>query len=178
MDASNIANMLGALAFHLTYEIDGGVATTALEARAAAALVHLSKYPNESIEKLRVPVGLSHSGCVRLVDRLVEAGLARRASAAEDARAVGIALTRKGRALAAQVLERREGVLVRAVCSLSVAEREQLGTLVSKLLAFEINTPACALRACRLCDYRACQRCPLRGDEESDAGPPPNSSID
>jgi len=168
MDASNVANMLGALAFHLTDEIDGGVATTELEPKATAAVVHLSKYPDESIEKLRAPVGLSHSGCVRLVDRLVEAGLAQRATATRDARAVRIALTRKGRGLAAQILERREDVLVRAVRSLSVTEREQLGTLVSKLLAFEINTPSRALRACRLCDYEACRRCPLRGDDADD----------
>jgi DNA-binding MarR family transcriptional regulator len=165
MDASNIANVLGALAFRLTDEIDAELADLALDSKATAAVVHLSKYPNESIEKLRVPVELSHSGCVRLVDRLAELGLARRMTAAHDARAIEVGLTRKGRALAARVLERRAEVLQRALRSLSPAEQEQLGTLISKLYAFEVNTPASALRACRLCDYGACTRCPLRGGD-------------
>jgi DNA-binding MarR family transcriptional regulator len=164
MDASNIANILGALAFRLTDEVDGGLSELQLDPKALAALVHLSKYPDESIEKLRVPVGLSHSGCVRLVDRLVELGLARRAAADDDARAIEIGLTRKGRTVAARARDRRQEILLRAVHSLSPSEQEQLGVLISKLFASEITTPASALKACRLCDYGSCKLCPLRGE--------------
>jgi DNA-binding MarR family transcriptional regulator len=165
MDASNIANVLGALAFRLADEIDEDLTELELDAKALAGVVHLSKYPNESIEKLRVPARLSHSGCVRLVDRLAELGLAQRTTAAHDARTVKVALTRKGRVLASRVLERREEVLLRALRSLSPTEQEQLGYLISKVYAFEVTTPASALRACRLCDYGACKDCPLRGDD-------------
>lgn len=172
MDASNVANVLGALAFRLADEIDGGLADLAIDTKALAALVHLSKYPNESIEKLRIPVGLSHSGCVRLVDRLAELGLVRRMPTTTDARAIQLALTRKGRALAARVHERRQEVLLRAVHSLAPAEQQQLGALVSKVFASEVTTGASALRSCRLCDYAACKRCPLRGEESSDGVAP------
>lgn len=165
MDASNIANVLGALAFRLADELDEDLAELELDAKAIAGVVHLSKYPNESIEQLRIPVGLSHSGCVRLVDRLAELGLAQRTTAAHDARTIEVALTRKGRVLASRVLERREEVLLRALRSLSPTEQKQLGALISKMYAFEVTTPASALRACRLCDYGACKHCPLRGDD-------------
>jgi DNA-binding MarR family transcriptional regulator len=170
MDATNVANVLGALAFRLADEIDGGLADLEVDGKAVAALVHLSKYPNESIERLRVPVGLSHSGCVRLVDRLAELGLVRRRATASDARAVEIALTRKGRALAARAHERRQEVLLRAVRSLAPTEQEQLGVLIGKVFASEVTTAASALRSCRLCDYAACKRCPLRGDDAASQG--------
>jgi len=172
MDASNIANVLGALAFRLADEINGGLTELEVDSKALAALVHLSKYPNESIEKLRVPVGLSHSGCVRLVDRLAELGLVRRRGAASDARAIQLGLTRKGRALAARAHERRQEILLRAVHSLAHDERAQLGTLISKVFASEVTTAASALRACRLCDYAACKRCPLRGEDAADGAAP------
>jgi MarR family transcriptional repressor of emrRAB len=162
MDASNIANVLGALAFRLADEIHEDLADLELDTRATAALVHLSKYPDESIDKLRIPVGLSHSGCVRLVDRLAQLGLAQRAAAAHDARSIEVALTRKGRLTAARVLERREEILLRALRSLSPSEQEQFGALIAKLYAFTIHSPTSALKACRLCDYAACKRCPLR----------------
>lgn len=171
MDASNIANVLGALAFRLTDEIDDDLAELELDPKGVSAVVHLSKYPYESIEQLRVPLALSHSGCVRLVDRLAELGLARRSAAAHDARATELVLTRKGRALAARALARREEILLRAVHTLSPAEQEQLGALLGKLYAFEVTTRASALRACRLCDYAACKRCPLRGDEATEPAP-------
>jgi len=164
MGPSNIANVLGAVAFRLADEVDAGLGAFELDAKALSALVHLSKYPNESIESLRVPVGLSHSGCVRLVERLEELGLARRAAAAHDARVAEVRLTRKGRIMAARALQRREEILMRALHSLSRSEQEQLGFLIGKVLAAEVTTAATALRACRLCDYDACERCPLRSD--------------
>lgn len=172
MDASNVANVLGALAFRLADEIDGGLAELEVDTKALAALVHLSKYPNESIEKLRIPVGLSHSGCVRLVDRLAELGLVRRMATTSDARAIQLGLTRKGRALAARVHERRQEILLRAVHSLAPVEQRQLGALISKVFASEVTTGASALRSCRLCDYAACKRCPLRGEEPADGVAP------
>jgi DNA-binding MarR family transcriptional regulator len=77
---------------------------------AAAALVHLAQYAGEAIEPLRPPLALSHSGRVRLVDRLVDAGQLERREAG-DARGVALHLTRKGRAAAADGLRRREEVL-------------------------------------------------------------------
>jgi DNA-binding MarR family transcriptional regulator len=161
MEASNVANILGALALRLTDEIRADMDALELDPAAVAALVHLSKHPGESIEGLRRPLGLSHSGCVRLADRLVAAAYIERGSAANDARSVALHSTRKGRALAAKALRQREEVLSRALACLSPAERATLGKLAGKILASEVGSLAAGLRACRLCDYEACETCPL-----------------
>ncbi len=160
MDDANLANVLGAFATRLADLVRASVTDTGHDASSAAALVHLSKYPGEAIEGLRPPLELSHSGCVRLVDRLAEAGLLERRDAG-DARAVALHLTRKGREAAAEVLRRREEVLARALGSLARHERDALGRILQRLLPREVPTVAAALRACRFCDYGACRTCPL-----------------
>jgi DNA-binding MarR family transcriptional regulator len=160
MDDANLANVLGAFATRLTDLVRAALTATGHDASEAAALVHLSKYPGEAIEGLRAPLELSHSGCVRLVDRLVEAGLVERREAG-DGRAVALHLTRKGKEAAANLLRRREEVLARAVSSLGVQERDVLARVIQRLLPREVPTVSVALRTCRFCDYGACRVCPF-----------------
>ena len=160
MDATNLANVLGALVLRLGDELRAAVVGPERDATAMTALVHLSKYPDETIEGLRVPLALTHSGGVRLVDRLEAAGYVERHEGA-DARAVALRLTRKGREVAGAVLARREEVLARVLRVLSAPEREVLGGLVSRLLVHEVPTAPAAMRTCRLCDYAACRQCPI-----------------
>jgi DNA-binding MarR family transcriptional regulator len=160
MDAANLGNVLGALALRLSDELRTAVVGPERDATAMTALVHLAKYPGESIEGLRVPLELTHSGGVRLVNRLVTAGYVDRHEGA-DARAVALRLTRKGKEVAGKVLARREEVLARVMQVLSSSEREVLAGLVSRLLVNEVPTAAVALRTCRLCDYDACRQCPI-----------------
>ncbi len=158
MDAANLTNVLGALVLRLGDAMRDAVAGPERDATAMTALVHLAKYPGESIQGLRGPLALTHSGAVRLVDRLAAAGYVERHDGA-DARAVALRLTRKGREVAEAVLRRREEVLARALRGLSAREREALGGLVHRLLANE--AAAAAARTCRLCDYAACRQCPV-----------------
>ena len=160
MDSANLANILGALALRLSDEMRAAVVSDERDATGMAALVHLSKYPGESIEGLRVPLELSHSGGVRLVDRLVNAGHVER-HAGVDARSVALRLTRKGREVTLSALARRQEVLARALRSLPESERGVLGELVSRLLVHEVATEPAALRTCRLCNYVACRECPI-----------------
>ena len=138
---------------------------------ASAALLLLHKYPGSSVEELRGPLALSHSGCVRLVDRLeVEGYVERRVGT--DARAVAISLTRKGRDAAALVRSRREQVLLTAVSTLTSNEQKLLGDLATKLLDRNVVVVRTAQRTCRLCDYDACVKCPMhKFASEEDAEP-------
>jgi MarR family transcriptional regulator, negative regulator of the multidrug operon emrRAB len=69
-----------------------------------AALVALDgEAGGGSIDALRRILGITHSGTVRLVDRLAGAGLVERRVGA-DARAVALHLTPQGRRLARRVL--------------------------------------------------------------------------
>jgi MarR family transcriptional repressor of emrRAB len=177
-DDRRLVNLMGALSLALTDRI-AAVAGTAsgLSDAAPAALValHETGRSGRSIGELRQQVGLTHSGAVRLVDRLEAAGyVARRPG--RDARTVAVVLTRRGTAAATRIRAARQEAVSNALEDLDDTQRRRLeelaGTVLSKLAAQRR-----ALRAsgqmpaggamCRLCDFVACGRpagsCPVAG---------------
>ena len=89
------ANLLGALGLLLADRLAEAVAPAG-GASAAEALVTLhARGGGRSIDALARVVGLSHSGTVRLADRLVSAGLAERRRGA-DQRSTALRLTPAG----------------------------------------------------------------------------------
>jgi len=122
---------------------------------AAAALTVLAQEPGCGIEQLRLPLGLSQSATVRVVDALQADGLARRGPG-RDARSIRVELTEAGRAAAEAVLARRAGVVETGLGALSAAERATLAGLLEKLLAELTTDSAHAERVCRLCDWSSC----------------------
>ena len=156
MKRATVANILGALAQALTDEVHSELdAVTSYSRNSAAALVHLSKYSGEPIESLRVPLGLSQPGCVRLVDRLEQDGLVRRTTGA-DRRSRNLSLTKKGERSAAAVLDARNEALGNALSSLSSRECKTLAELTTRVLIAMVASPDDALMICRLCDYESC----------------------
>jgi MarR family transcriptional regulator, negative regulator of the multidrug operon emrRAB len=166
VNSENIGNVLGALAEWVTEQVGAAVCSAGLNLAEVSALSFLEKYPGGSIERLRAPLGLSHSGCVRLVDRLAREGYVERRMG-EDARTVALYLTRRGRGWVEAALERRAEALGRALHVLDPGEREMLGKLVSKLLEQSVSRPSTADKVCRLCDYEACVECPFDGLDTS-----------
>ncbi len=161
MKRTTAANVLGALSVAITDRLRAA-ASDDRSGSTSAALVHLSKYGDETIDALRRPLELSHSACVRLVDRLEEqAYVARRPG--QDARSVAVRLTARGRGRVQHILRQREESLTDALDALTVAEQAQLGVLVSKLLGAMVSSEGEALRTCRLCDYAICppEVCPV-----------------
>ncbi|ALG10548.1 MarR family winged helix-turn-helix transcriptional regulator [Kibdelosporangium phytohabitans] len=163
---SRLENLLGAqslaLADHLMEaDIDGA----AMPGSERAALVTLLAHPDRSVRWLGDVLGLTSSGGTRLVDRLVAAGLVTR-TAGEDARSRQVRLTRSGRLRARKVLKSRQAVLAAAVGALSAQERDQLESLLDKMVSGLAETRLPALRVCRLCDRDACapqdRQCPLQ----------------
>lgn len=157
---ANIANLLGALATLIEDGVEAAVALDPRELPKRTALALIAKYPGCSIEELRGPLALSHSGCVRLVDRAVDARLVERKTS-EDGRAVALHLTRRGRTATGATIERREKVLQGALGVLSDDERNQLAAIAAKLLD-SVVVPRTATRTCRFCDYDACVKCPMQ----------------
>src|SRR5918992_4351689 len=80
LGATREANLLGAVSLAVSDRVRGAVERGAAQGGSApAALVSLAGYLDGSpIDAVRGPLGLTHSATVRLVDRLVAAGLARR----------------------------------------------------------------------------------------------------
>jgi DNA-binding MarR family transcriptional regulator len=149
------ANLLGTLSLAVAGRMETAVASQ-LGPSAPAALSALEGYlGGEPIDALRQVLALTHSGAVRLVDRLVEAGLAERRPGS-DARTVAVELTPTGRVAAEAVREARAAVLGEALAVLSADERATLTRLHEKLLAGLTGDRASARRICRLCDIEAC----------------------
>ena len=105
MSHAHEANALGALALEVARRVQAaGDAASPHGASVPAALTALHGLTGgQSIDALRRVVGLTHSGAVRLVDRLVAAGLAER-RVGVDGRAVALHLTPEGRRAARRVI--------------------------------------------------------------------------
>jgi DNA-binding MarR family transcriptional regulator len=164
-DMARLENLLGAQALALADRLLTAIpAGSAMAGSERAALVTLFAHPSRTVRWLGDVLGLTSSGGTRLVDRLVEAGWVTRTAGA-DARQRQLRLTRSGRARAREILRSREAVLTEVVGVLSAQERDQLETLLDKVVTGLAATRLPALRVCRLCDRDACRsddrQCPL-----------------
>jgi DNA-binding MarR family transcriptional regulator len=166
MVAAATANRLGALALAVadrtSEAVTGAAGHSDSAATALSALHHILDRP--SIDQLRRVLGLTHSGAVRLVDRLESDGYVQR-KAGPDGRSAAITLTASGQRAATRVSAARADVLGAALATLSPAERDTLDELVGRLLIGMMREPGATRWTCRLCDTAACGRytgdCPI-----------------
>jgi DNA-binding MarR family transcriptional regulator len=137
-------------------EVDGSGAL-------AAAILTIALFPDQRVDTLHPVLGLSPSGVVRTLDRLVDAGLAERRTGADDGREVLIRPTRRGARLAERALAARAAAATDLLEPLTVPEREQFLVLLEKLLTGLAPDRPGARHICRLCDHPACERawCPV-----------------
>jgi DNA-binding MarR family transcriptional regulator len=164
---SRIANRLGAISLTLSDGIrDATEEATGMAGGIPAALVSLHEWADgSSVEVLAEAMRVSHSRAVRVVDRLEEAGLARRVSDPSDGRRALVRLEPAGRQLAGRALEARERVLRLAIGEFDAAEMRDLERLVGALLDATTVDLRAAKQTCRLCDGHACghyeRACPV-----------------
>jgi MarR family transcriptional regulator, negative regulator of the multidrug operon emrRAB len=160
------ANLLGAVSLAVSDRVRATAERAAGQGGSApAALISLAGYlEGGPIDSLRGPLGLTHSAAVRVVDRLVAAGLVRRREGA-DRRSVAVALTPAGREAAERAARARADAVEAALAALDPAERAELARLNEKVLATLTDGRAAAGHICRLCDADACGhyegRCPV-----------------
>ena len=182
---ARLANLLGALSTGLTDGVHEAMSTAGqLDNATAAALIALLDFsPRGSVQNLSRVIGLTHSGTVRLVDRLVDAGyVARRPG--RDARSRSPVLTRTGARVAQRVRIAREGAIARPLRKLSAIECATLTELCERLVRAITKqrldqraagfTPAGGA-LCRMCDFAACGRdkgaCPAAEAAAAHAAP-------
>lgn len=170
------ANVLGALCLVVADRMNTAVeAITMLGPSAPAALAAMHEFlDGGSVTQLSSVLGLTHSGTVRLVDRLAAEGLVERVEA-QDGRAVSVVLTRHGRRTAARILQTREQSLESTLSALSPDEVDKLAAALDTMLTTVTLARAEERSArtndrpqpwlCRLCDFAACGRsegnCPV-----------------
>lgn len=157
--ASRPANLLGAASLAVADAVRGAAEDACgLGGAVPAALVTLDAYPGRSMEALRVALGISQPGVVRLVERMQQRGWIRRRP---QGRAVALSLTPAGREAAQRLLAARDEALARMLEPLDAAERAQLEPLLEKLLAAHTSERRDLERLCRLCHREACPACPV-----------------
>jgi DNA-binding MarR family transcriptional regulator len=152
-------NLLGALAVAIADLSTADAAKAAGQSvSAAAALSALHHFLGRaSLDQLRQVLGLTHSGAVRLVDRLAEAGLVTRGAGA-DGRTRAVALTPAGRRAARRVTDARAEFLATCLAALTEAERGTLHRLLGKVATAVVDAKDGGAWICRLCDVTACGR--------------------
>jgi DNA-binding MarR family transcriptional regulator len=169
-------NVLGALSLVVADRtFDAISALGSLSPSDAIALSALQQFLDRpSIDKLAQVLGLSHSGAVRLVDRLAAANLVRRASGL-DRRESAIVLTAAGRRAADKVVKARSDTLAWATARLSAQDREALDRVAGQILAGMVRGPGATRWMCRFCDLAACGRargyCPVARETGRRYGP-------
>lgn len=156
------ANLLGAAVLGLHDEIRRAVEDRSGRAgEAPAALCALGHQPGLSNDGLSKLLNLTHTGTVRLIDRLVADGLVDRRAAAHDKRGVALYLTKAGERARQRILDDRADLLLPLVSALSPREQKTLAALLGKLLVTVSRDDTHKLRICRLCDGGACTDCPI-----------------
>jgi DNA-binding MarR family transcriptional regulator len=158
------ANVLGALALFVTDSTVDALDTMGHAPSAATALSALDQFLDKStLDRLRRVLGLTPSGAVRLVDRLVADGLVTRGPG-EDGRSRAVSLTLKGRRAAQRIQAARARVLGDALAELTPHQLGTLHALTGKVLAGLVRTKIHSGQSerngwtCRLCDLTACGR--------------------
>ena len=164
---ARLANLLAVTATALADEIrEQTMDAVGEHGAAAAALVALSQSQDGApIGRLADVLGLTHSGAVRLIDRLAELGYVRRREAS-DRRAVSVRLTARGRAVAEHVAAARAQVTHPLVAALRPSERARLSATLESLIEAIVDARLRRRAAegwrgawlCRLCDFTACGR--------------------
>ena len=160
-----LTNLVTAWTLSVATELEQVAGERGLSSTAQAALATLLNRSGENIEFLRGVLGLSHPGCVRLVDRLEDLELVERGSG-EDRRTVTLDLTVKGRREARRLHRAREEVVADAIAGLSARQTAQLRVLLTTMLRAGAPAEAVAAnRRCRLCLHAGCSaggmECPV-----------------
>src|SRR5260370_5823472 len=149
---SRTLNMLGALALALADRIAARAeAASGLHDSAASALVVIANHPGEPIDAIRRTLGLTHSGAVRLVDRLEAAGLVERRRSDRDARAIALWATPTGERIASEILAARAELLEPVLAGTSEADKKTIAALLETALAQLTDNGARARSICPLC---------------------------
>ncbi len=156
MSGQRDENLLGALALAVTSRLPTAASDT--------ALVALSGWlAGTTVDGLARVLALTHSGAVRLTDRLEGEQLVERRPG-RDARSRSLYVTPKGAERAVQLRRERFAGLEEVLRPLDTHDRAALTALTERLLAGLTEHGEPPRRTCRLCDADVCghpERCPV-----------------
>lgn len=157
------SNLLGAFVIAVYDQMVERIETEeSIAPQAAAALIVIGFNEGRSVDFLSGALHLSHSGCVRLVDKLQGAGWVDRREG-KDRRVVALYLTATGHKRAHSILRTRRRYLDGLLQSLSATQQRQFTAQIELMLYEMTGSEEHAEAMCRFCDETACpqERCPI-----------------
>lgn len=159
---SQASNMLGALSLVVSGRITDATRHGGRLVGEDAATLVLLGVQAMTVKALAEATGVTHSGAVRMADRLEAAGLVRR-DRGPDGRTVVLSLTPEGATERTRALDNRAAVVEPLLGALAPADRRALAQLLRSLLTACVATPLDAVSTCRLCDEDSCvpRGCPV-----------------
>jgi MarR family transcriptional regulator, negative regulator of the multidrug operon emrRAB len=158
-----LSNIFGALALAVADKLRDAVeSTSGYIAATPSAIVQIGTNPNESIDRLRQTLELSHSAAVRIAERLESDGLVRKTRGA-DGRVALLALTPAGRSIMYDILLDRRSALNTILEDLAADDWAALGRIADKVMPRLVASRDDSDHVCRLCDEDVCpyDRCPV-----------------
>ena len=159
------SNLLGVVGLAIANRIEENAREILRHAgETPAALVVIGYDLGPSNDQLRRILCLSHTGTVRLVDRLVADGLVERRQG-RDKREIALYVSKRGKAVREKLLKGRLAAIQPLLMSLTSVEQEALATLLHKMLSSMETTDMERRTLCRLCDDRVCSNCPIPADK-------------
>ena len=159
-----LKNLLGVFATTVASNIESEVAELGGRSLShESALVTIRNHPNDGIDVLSKVLGITHSGAARLVDTLVRENLVERQRSDNDARAVVLRVTAKGRNRANKVLAARDQVTSQILGTLNAKQKKSIVPALETMLSAMTQDFAGARRICRFCDEGVCRSngCPV-----------------
>lgn len=137
---------------------------TRLDEVTTTALLAVHARPDRSVGALAEVLGTTHSGAVRIVNRLQLSGLVSRRPG-PDGRTAALRVTRLGNKLSVAALDARRAALSGLLGNLAPAQVEALTVFVDDVAPALARTRPEAQRVCRLCEHAVCrgERCPVGG---------------
>lgn len=156
-------NLLGAASLAIVDQIEAAANDVlGVGGQAAGALVLIDLRPGMPIGRLAERLRLSHPGAVRLVDRLVGLGWARK-EVGDDRRSARLFLTEDGLGKLSGLRDRRADRLRHLTSSLTANEQSVLRLALTKVIQRATEDVVSAFANCRLCDTAACRSvgCPI-----------------
>lgn len=153
-------NVVVAFALAVQDRMDAALGTVGLDARELAALTLIAAADGSPVDWLCSRVGLTHSGTVRLVDRLTARGLLERGPA--SGRRVPLHLTGDGRALLDDWSTIRDRAAEELLAAVPGEQRSRLVAALARTLEAAPRVRREADATCRACTWPACGAdCPV-----------------
>jgi DNA-binding MarR family transcriptional regulator len=137
-----------------------------------AGLRFVALHPGGCIRELAQSLLVSHPAAVKLAERLVDRGLVKRETAAEDHRRVCLDLTSTGKRVYKEVFAAQQSLIEQVLDRMGTDAASELRRLSLEFVRSSIDTEHQIAKTCLYCGVQHRDECPLSDAEEALTGKP------